>query len=271
LIRFALFVRNRSRDAAQVRAAQRLEEPAFHCKCKKLDSGTKSSTKLGCIRSSQFCDRLHSNRLHVEHLLCNEGVFLERWQERRRGAKGIVDIELLKQHLRPIASLEAGQERPSAAVAVILDPDLDGGSVLLIKRRERKSDAWSGQIAFPGGHMSKNDTTPLQAAIRETSEEVGISLLETELLGCLHPMHSRTRMVLVAPFVFLMVRDSVVSLSDEVTESFWVPLDALFRMRVIKRKVEDEGSTLIVDSYVHGGHVIWGLTFRIINELLNKK
>ena len=185
--------------------------------------------------------------------------------------KGAFDIELLRQRLRSVASLESDQELPKAAVAIILDPNREGGSVLLIKRKERKGDPWSGQIAFPGGHRSRNDRTCLETAIREASEEVGIGLREGELLGNLPFMYSRTRLVLVAPFVFLVTRHSVISLNDEVTASFWIPLDVLSKMMATKREVEDEGRRLAVDSYVYGEHVIWGLTFRIINELLNRK
>ncbi|KAM3140021.1 hypothetical protein pb186bvf_007821 [Paramecium bursaria] len=47
--------------------------------------------------------------------------------------------------------------------------------VLLIKRKVNPLDLHSGQLAFPGGKVENNETT-LQAAIRETYEEIGLDI-----------------------------------------------------------------------------------------------
>jgi 8-oxo-dGTP pyrophosphatase MutT (NUDIX family) len=159
---------------------------------------------------------------------------------------------------------------PDAAVAIIINPKVQGGSILLIRRTERKDDPWSGQVAFPGGHRSLNDRTFSETVVRETSEEVGIILCEHEMLGVLPLVYSRTRWVLVAPFVFQLRSDVIIRLNEEVAESFWVPLDELLKIEATKSEVHVRDGKLMVDSYVYDGHVIWGLTFRIINILLNR-
>jgi len=182
------------------------------------------------------------------------------------------DLEPLKQRLIPVTSVADSDcaQGAEAAVAIILNPALKDGSTLLIRRTERAGDPWSGQVAFPGGHRSATDRTQVETAIREVSEEVGIDLSQNELLGGLPFMYSRGRRVLVAPLVFKLVHEASIRLNQEVATSFWIPLDALSTMRVARREVEDEGLKLIVDSYVYDNHVIWGLTFRIINALLNR-
>jgi 8-oxo-dGTP pyrophosphatase MutT (NUDIX family) len=185
---------------------------------------------------------------------------------------GPFDVESLKQRLNAERSLE-GFERangPVSAVAIIIDSTQSEESILLIKRRDREGDPWSGQIAFPGGHKSANDKTLLQTAIREAGEEVGIVLREHDLLGVLPLMYSHTRRMPVASFVFALKNDLSIILNNEVAESFWVPIDELLRIRVTTSEVQVEGDWLNVDSYIHDRHVIWGLTFRIINTLLNK-
>jgi 8-oxo-dGTP pyrophosphatase MutT (NUDIX family) len=185
---------------------------------------------------------------------------------------GPFDVESLKQRLNAERSLE-GFERangPVSAVAIIIDSTQSEESILLIKRRDREGDPWSGQIAFPGGHKSANDKTLLQTAIREAGEEVGIVLREHDLLGVLPLMYSHTRRMPVASFVFALKNDLSIILNNEVAESFWVPIDELLRIRVTTSEVHVEGGWLNVDSYIHDRHVIWGLTFRIINTLLNK-
>jgi hypothetical protein len=74
----------------------------------------------------------------------------------------------------------------------------------------------------------------------------------------------------VAPFVFQLMNNVAVRLNDEVAESFWVPLSELLKIRSTTSQVQVEQAKLNVDCYIFDEHVIWGLTFRIINILLNK-
>jgi len=181
------------------------------------------------------------------------------------------DIESLKRRLNPTSSIEGSKSNlPDAAVAIIISIRRDSDSVLLIRRRDRLGDPWSGQIAFPGGHRSLNDPTLLDTAVREASEEVGIELSRHTALGVLLPMYSQTRRILVAPFVFQLISDVAVRMNDEVAETFWASLQELSTIRSTRSEVHVETGTLDADSYVLDGRVIWGLTFRIIRNLLNR-
>jgi len=185
---------------------------------------------------------------------------------------GSYDVESLKRRLSPESSLREFERAngPISAVAIIIEPTHEGASILLIRRRDRQGDPWSGQIAFPGGHKSAADKTLLQTAIREALEEVGIALHDHELLGVLPLAYSHTRKMPVASFVFALKNGAPITLNDEVAESFLVPLNELSKISPITSQVQVERSKLDVDSYVYDKHVIWGLTFRIINILLNK-
>jgi 8-oxo-dGTP pyrophosphatase MutT (NUDIX family) len=158
-----------------------------------------------------------------------------------------------------------------ASVAIVINPEDRGGSVLLIRRTERTGDPWSGQISFPGGHKSPTDQSLLQTAIRETEEEVGVELVQHELLGALPIVLTRSRGVQVAPFVFALEFMATVRANREVAESFWVPLAELVQLEPITRTVHVEEGNLEVSSYDYQGRIIWGLTFRIINLLLDRK
>lgn len=159
---------------------------------------------------------------------------------------------------------------PGAAVAVIIDPVQQGGSMLLIRRTEREGDRWSGQIAFPGGHRESSDKTFLATAIRETKEEVGISLDQHEILGALPLVYSESRSVRVAPFVFQLKADVKIQHNIEVAETFWLALSDIANNVLAKTQVQVENGNLVTDSYIYRRNVIWGLTFRIINILLDR-
>ena len=61
-----------------------------------------------------------------------------------------------------------------AAVALVVAPD--PSAILFIRRATRDGDPWSGQMALPGGKSDLADADLRATAIRETSEEVAISL-----------------------------------------------------------------------------------------------
>lgn len=180
------------------------------------------------------------------------------------------DLNSLKSRLLPHVPLEPQGNLPLAGVAIVINPDDQGGAVLFIRRTERRGDPWSGQIGFPGGHESHLDRGLLQTAIRETQEEVGIELIQHELLGSLPIVTSRSRRVQVASFVFALKIPVTVRKNREVAESFWVPLGELTRLEPKIREVQVDEGNLGVPSYYYQGRIIWGLTFRILNHLLGR-
>ena len=177
------------------------------------------------------------------------------------------DLNSLRLRLTPHLSPSNSSD---AAVAIIINTS-QAASILLIKRVEREGDPWSGQTAFPGGHKSQTDPTLLETAIRETKEEVGIELEPRHLLGHLPSLPARTRRVKVTPFVFHLTSQPRLNANFEVAETFWASLAELMKIQPRKSEVEMNGKRLAVDSYLYHGHMIWGLTFRILNLLLNNR
>ena len=185
---------------------------------------------------------------------------------------GQFNLDSLRNRLLPQNSVRRSEEEPAvAAVAVIINPDDQGGSVLFIERTERRGDSWSGQIAFPGGRKSPVDKGLAETAVRETREEVGIELTGHELLGHLPIVTTRSRRMRVLPFVFQLKSIVSIRANEEVADAFWVPLGDLEGLKAESREVRVDQGTLSADSYIVDGRVIWGLTFRIINLLLDRE
>ena len=183
------------------------------------------------------------------------------------------NIELLRRRLLPAdTDLESKRDHPpDAAVAVIIESFRTDTSLLLIRRTERNGDPWSGQIAFPGGHKTSSDRSFLETAIRESNEEVGISLKKHAVLGVLPLVYARSHRIRVAPFVFQLKTSVEIRPNMEVANTFWVPVNELANSPVIKSKVRDEEGELVADSFIYRENLIWGLTFRIINLLLGSE
>jgi 8-oxo-dGTP pyrophosphatase MutT (NUDIX family) len=145
--------------------------------------------------------------------------------------------------------------------------------LLLIKRAEYASDPWSGHVALPGGRLEENDASLEATAIRETWEETAIDL-ETNglLIGALDELQPRSAAlppIIIAPFVFAAESDAPMELSHEVAEAFWVPV-SVFQDPTALREIDLElsGGRRRVRSFGYRSHEIWGITERILSQLL---
>ncbi len=79
--------------------------------------------------------------------------------------------------------------RPAAVLATVVARE--GGATLLLTQRAASLRDHSGQVAFPGGKIDPGES-PLDAALREAEEEIGLSRKKVEILGCLDPYQTGT-------------------------------------------------------------------------------
>ncbi|HYC52403.1 MAG TPA: CoA pyrophosphatase [Gemmatimonadaceae bacterium] len=188
------------------------------------------------------------------------------------------DIAKLAQALEanPGRVIEPEQPMRRAAIALVLrmgetaEPEL-----LMIKRAEVERDPWSGHVACPGGRMEPGDIDLAQTAVRETWEETGIELSRVgRLLGTLDDISPRTPVlppIIIRPFVAVVPSDIEIGQSQEVAAAFWVPLSAL-RERAAWGigTVNVRGVPREVTTFTHGGYTVWGLTERVLKQLLER-
>jgi 8-oxo-dGTP pyrophosphatase MutT (NUDIX family) len=178
----------------------------------------------------------------------------------------------LESHSAIGAEKEEGVRR--AAVALIIRAGADGAPELLfIQRADYPGDPWSGQVAFPGGREEEADPTLTDTAIRETREETGIDLVrDGTVIGTLddlRPQTVRLPAVIVRPYVVLLNRFEPLLLSDEVALAFWVPLEAFKDAPSWQdTDVLARGVQMNRRAFHHRGHIIWGMTERILAQLL---
>ena len=159
-----------------------------------------------------------------------------------------------------------------AAVALVLVrlPG-EGLELLFIRRAERDGDPWSGQMGLPGGRRDEADDGLLDTARRETMEETGIGLPPDALLGELDDLFPNIRVlppVVVRPFVFGLADRPSIAPSDEVATHLWTSFGTI-RESVGVVEIEVMGRKREVEAFVIDGHVIWGITFRIVQRLLD--
>ena len=169
-----------------------------------------------------------------------------------------------------------GEKTRQAAVAIILrETPMDSAEqteVLFIQRAERPGDPWSGQMAFPGGHREDSDSSLQAAAMRETHEEIGLSLANADYLGALNHQQAQPRgrvlNMLIAPHVFVTEDTPNFTPNREVAEVVWAPLPTLASNTLHDTEtLKMAGKPIIFNGYrLRGGHFVWGLTYRILKS-----
>jgi 8-oxo-dGTP pyrophosphatase MutT (NUDIX family) len=167
-----------------------------------------------------------------------------------------------------------GPQRELACVAMVLSGAQDRPSVCLIRRADRPGDPWSGQMAFPGGRAEPTDASPQAVAEREAEEEVGLRLEQGELFGALTEIPVRgggkeLKMKLAA-FVYGLdgTPPPLKPQASEVAQALWVPLERIFDPAIRTRfRFEREGASLEFPALALDGHVVWGLTYRVLVDL----
>jgi 8-oxo-dGTP pyrophosphatase MutT (NUDIX family) len=158
--------------------------------------------------------------------------------------------------------------RKRAAVAIVLY----GERVLLMKRVERAGDPWSGHISLPGGGYQATDGDLQTTAIRETREELGLDLSSARVLGQLGPlapMTSGPMGIEVTPFVFATDVPLEPQCGPEAARAFWLPLP-LAASGALDDVYTYPGTTRTFPSWRYEDDVIWGLTWRILSDLLQQ-
>ena len=179
--------------------------------------------------------------------------------------------ELLKPYLKINKHLDAPQllKPKVGAVMSLIYPVKNIPHILFIERPEYDG-VHSGQIAFPGGTIEKTDASYLDAALRETYEEIGVESRQIKVIGALSEIYVLASNFMVYPFVGLLndIPDLVLE-KKEVANTLEVPLYRFFEPEIIKEKPIKNalGFTLMAPYYDLDGKVLWGATAMMVSEL----
>ncbi len=147
-----------------------------------------------------------------------------------------------------------------AAVMVPIITHPSGLKVLFTQRSEHLHHH-PGQVSFPGGRQESHDAGPIQAALRETEEEIGLKDQFINPIGLLDDYETVTGF-LVTPVVSLITPGFTLSLDDfEVADVFEVPLDFILdqnNQKVGHRKKDRIDRKFFMIEYEE--RRIWGAT-----------
>ncbi|MBN05254.1 MAG: CoA pyrophosphatase [Ponticaulis sp.] len=149
--------------------------------------------------------------------------------------------------------------------------DRGGELNVVLTERPKTMAKHPGQVAFPGGKVDPHDECPVDAALREANEEVGVEPEEVTLMGRSGLYLTRTGFR-ITPVVGLLPPDFVAKPDPhEVDDVFETPLSFLMNPANHEEKsVEWKGRRHRYFEMPHNGHYIWGVTAGVIRALYER-
>ncbi|HEX9174450.1 MAG TPA: CoA pyrophosphatase [Telluria sp.] len=160
-------------------------------------------------------------------------------------------------------------KRAAVLVALVRRP---GGLTLLLTQRTEHLTSHGGQISFPGGRAEDDDSSPIETALRETEEEIGLHRRHIEIIGVL-PDHVTITGYRVTPVVGMVTPPFELAADpNEVAEIFEVPLaflmDGVNHQRLSVELPEGAGRRSFY-AMPYERFFIWGATAAMLRNLFH--
>jgi 8-oxo-dGTP pyrophosphatase MutT (NUDIX family) len=212
-------------------------------------------TEPGLFNSAEFFARARARlRFEIPPGLTDASIVPPSGDQ---GTDRMLEIIAREQPIRPAAVLIAVVDHPQP-------------TVLLTQRAAHLHDH-AGQISFPGGKIDPTDATPLDAALREAWEEIGLAREFIDPIGYLD-LYGTGFGFRILPTVARVRPGFTLRISeDEVDDAFEVPLP--FLMNAANHQVHSKEFRGIMRSYYampFADRYIWGATAGMLRVLYER-
>ena len=163
-------------------------------------------------------------------------------------------------------------ELRTAAVLLPVYRDADGELRVVLVVRADDGGMHGGQLGLPGGKPEAGDADLLATALREAEEEVGLPRETVEIVAELPPLDTQRTGWRVHPFVARVPADTPWRMQETEIVGILTPSaraladpDARGRLPFSSLRFPQP---LIVDGIDVDGHVLWGMTLRMLDDAL---
>lgn len=154
-----------------------------------------------------------------------------------------------------------------AAVLILLAPS-KAGPELIFTRRSESLSRHAGQISFPGGTVDADDPDPIQTALRESEEEIGLISQNVDILGTMEWYVMPSGFVVLPVIGQLLQSQSFVANPAEVVEIFSIPLQTLLDVKLYKSDtMTRKGIKRRFYYFEFKEHYVWGATAGMLRSL----
>ena len=140
--------------------------------------------------------------------------------------------------------------------------------IIVMTEKPKHMKFHAGEISFPGGKLDSTDSNLLETALRETREEIGLSLREDQIIGQLDPVITLNSGFTILPFVSVVDEIPSLSANAEVEKIFHIPLEPFLKTMA---NDPDPSHNLIQEMYTFEfqGKIIWGASARVLKQIVD--
>jgi 8-oxo-dGTP pyrophosphatase MutT (NUDIX family) len=159
--------------------------------------------------------------------------------------------------------LENNGKNKLASILVVIYGE---SPIIVMTEKPKHMKFHAGEISFPGGKLDSNDSDLLETALRETREEIGLSIRKDQVIGQLDTVITLNSGFTILPFVSVVDEIPPLSPNAEVETIFHIPLEPF-----LKTMANDPDPThnLIQEMYTFEfqGKIIWGASARVLKQI----
>ncbi len=159
--------------------------------------------------------------------------------------------------------------RRRSAVLVLVGPGPDGAEDVVLTERAHHLRSHAGQVSFPGGAIDPGDDGPVQAALREAEEEVGLDPGSVDVLGELPPLYLRPSSNAVTPVIGWWREPGPIGVVDtgEVAQVVRAPLGTL--LDPVNRFLVIAPGGYRGPGFEVDGLFVWGFTAQLLSSVFD--
>ncbi|MBK7369760.1 MAG: CoA pyrophosphatase [Candidatus Eisenbacteria bacterium] len=166
---------------------------------------------------------------------------------------------------------------PSSLVeSAVLVPFVRGpaGEWRVVVIRRTPGGVHSGQLAFPGGRVDASDASPLETALREAWEEIGLPRDRVRVLAELPRIETRSTGFAITPYLAIAERPHAWTPAVAEVAEILEPTLAELRAPEARMHANDllpaGWEAVRLPYFPIGGHRLWGASERILHPLLQR-
>ena len=179
-----------------------------------------------------------------------------------------MDLKLLQSSLsskiNPVLDYY-GSNKLASILVVIYGKD----PIVVMTEKPEHLKFHAGEISFPGGKFDPSDSDLLETALRETREEIGLSISKNQVIGQLDPVITLNSGFTILPFVSIVDEIESLCANSEVKTIFHIPL-----IPFLKTMANDSNPkhNIIQEMYTFEfqNKIVWGASARILKQIVNR-
>ena len=162
-------------------------------------------------------------------------------------------------------NLETNEDFRLASVLVVI---YGKEPIVVMTEKPKHMKFHAGEISFPGGKLDVDDSDLLQTALRETSEEIGLTISKEQVIGQLEPVITLNSRFLILPFISIIDEIPPLAANSEVEKIFHIPLESFLKTMAPD---PDPSHNIIQEMYTfeYQNQIIWGASARVLKQIQN--